>query len=165
MNQPMPLKFKNYLHINALHMITFYYWEILICHFLIKIWRSCVTCLNWIISLKTQHVPKAQTPHVLIISILTKIKCFLIHLLSMQAFLTTIFWFVQCFARHFVKAMQNFYTTGLITAIIKNSSKKNLKLKILKQRLVRSSSFEELFDIFLANLNEYGPLKKKNKPI
>ena len=33
MNQPMPLKFKNYLHITDLHMITFYYWETLICHF------------------------------------------------------------------------------------------------------------------------------------
>ena len=37
MKQPMSLKFKNYLHITALHMITFYYWETLICHFLIKI--------------------------------------------------------------------------------------------------------------------------------
>ena len=37
MNQPISLKFKNYLHIFVLHMITFYYWETLICHFLIKI--------------------------------------------------------------------------------------------------------------------------------
>ena len=47
----------------------------------------------------------------------------------------------------------------------KEQFEKNLKLKILKQRLVGSSSFEELFDIFLANLNEHDPLKKKNKPI
>ena len=32
MNQPMSLKFKNYLHITALHMITFYYWRMLFCN-------------------------------------------------------------------------------------------------------------------------------------
>ena len=36
MKQLMSLKFKNDLHIIALHMITFYYWEIFISHFLIK---------------------------------------------------------------------------------------------------------------------------------
>ena len=123
MNQPMSLKFKNYLYITALYMITFYYWETLICHFLIKIWRICVICLNWFISLRTQHVSKTQTPHVLIIFILAQIQCFLIHLLSRQAFLTTIVWFVQCFAWHFVNIQQNLYTTGLITTKIKNSWK------------------------------------------
>ena len=34
--------------------------------------------------------------------------------------------------------------------------------KVLKQRLVSSSNFEELFDTFLATLNEHAPLKKKN---
>ena len=75
MNQPMSRKFENYRHITALHMIIFYYWEILICHFLIKTWKTCVICLNWIISLKTQRVSKAHTPHVLIIFTLTKMQC------------------------------------------------------------------------------------------
>ena len=79
--------------------------------------------LNWIISLKTQHVSKAQTPHVLIISILIEKQRFLIHLQSRLAFMTHIVWFVQCFFRHFVKVQQNLYTTDLITTIIKSSSK------------------------------------------
>ena len=45
--------------------------------------------LNHII-IKTQHISKAQTPHVLIISILTKRQRFLSHLLSRPAFMTTI---------------------------------------------------------------------------
>ena len=94
MNQPMSLKFKNYLHITALHMITFYNWETLICHSLIKVWRTCMICLNWIIWLKTQHVWKAQIIHVLRISILTKRQCILIYLLSWLTFLTTIVWFL-----------------------------------------------------------------------
>ena len=89
-NQLVSLKFKNYLHTSALHMITFHYWEILICHILIKIWKTCVIYLNWIVSLKTQHASKGQAPHVLIISVLTKCQCFLIHLLSRLAFPTTI---------------------------------------------------------------------------
>ena len=36
-NQLMSLKFKSYLHITALYMITFHYLESLIYHFLIKI--------------------------------------------------------------------------------------------------------------------------------
>ena len=44
--------------------------------------------LNHIIKYPTRF--KSSNPHVLIIFILTKIKCFLIHLLSRQAFLTTI---------------------------------------------------------------------------
>ena len=122
-NKLMSLKFKNYLHIIDLHMIRFYFWETLICHFLMKIWRACVVYLNWIIPLNTQQVSKAQTSYVLIICILTKIQCFLIHLLSRLAFLTTIVWFVQCFARHFVKVPQNLYTAVLIKTIIKNTSK------------------------------------------
>ena len=34
--------------------------------------------------------------------------------------------------------------------------------KVLKQRLVSPSNFEEIFDTFLATLNEHAPLKKKN---
>ena len=41
MNQPMFLKFKNYLHITTLHMIAFYYWATLICHFLINTKDLC----------------------------------------------------------------------------------------------------------------------------
>ena len=44
--------------------------------------------LNHIIKYPTRF--KSSNPHVLIIFMLTKIKCFLIHLLSRQAFLTTI---------------------------------------------------------------------------
>ena len=137
-------------------MITFYYCEILICHFLLKIWRTCVICLNWIISLKTQHVSKAQTPHTLIISILTKTQHFLTHLLSGLTFLTTIVWFVQCFARHFVKVQQNLYTKGLCN----NYNKEQFK-NVLKQRLVSSGNSEECFYTFLATLNEHAPLKKE----
>ena len=36
---------------------------------------------------------------------------------------------------------------------------------ILKQRLVSSTNFEELFDRFLATLNEHVPLKKKKNSI
>ena len=40
--------------------------------------------------IKTQHVSKADTPHVMIISILTKDNFFLIYLLSRLAFFTAI---------------------------------------------------------------------------
>ena len=43
-----------------------------------------------IFELKTQHVLKAQTPHVMIIFIPTKRQRFLIHLLPRLAFLTTV---------------------------------------------------------------------------
>ena len=100
MNQLVSLKFKNYLPIITLHMIALYFQEILICHFLIKIWKIRVIFLNWTIPLKTQHVLKAQAPHMLIISILTKRQRFLIHLLLRLVFLNTIVWFAQCFAWH-----------------------------------------------------------------
>ena len=86
LNQPIPLKFKKYLHITALHLITFYYWETLTCHFLHKNMKTCLIAMFHFISLKTQHASIAQTPHVLITSILTKRQCFLIHLLSEQTF-------------------------------------------------------------------------------
>ena len=73
--------------------------------------------------IKTQHDSKAETPHIMIISILKKRRCFLIHLLSRLVFFTTIALFVQCFAQHFAKVQQNLHTKGLITTIIKNSSK------------------------------------------
>ena len=73
--------------------------------------------------IKTQHVSKDETPHVMIISILTKDNFFSIHLLSRLAFFTAIASFVQCFAQHFVKVQQCLHTKGLITNIIKNSSK------------------------------------------
>ena len=63
--------------------------------------------LNHIIKDPTRF--KRQTPHALIISILTKRHRFLIHLLSRLAFLVTVVWFVQCFARHFVKVHQNLW--------------------------------------------------------
>ena len=40
--------------------------------------------------IKTQHVSKVETPHVLMFSILTKRQRFLVHLLSRLAFLITI---------------------------------------------------------------------------
>ena len=63
--------------------------------------------LNHIIKDPTRF--KRQTPHALIISILTKRHRFLIHLLSRLAFLVTVVRFVQCFAQHFVKALQNLW--------------------------------------------------------
>ena len=36
---------------------------------------------------------------------------------------------------------------------------------VLKQRLVSSSNFEELFNTFLATLNEHAPLKKEKNSI
>ena len=119
--------------------------------------RICVMGLNWTISLKTQHVSKAQTPHVLITSILIKRQRLLIHLLSRLAFLTTIVWFVQCFARHFVSVHQNLYTTGLITTIIKEEFE-----NVLYQRIVSWSIFEEFIETLLATLNNTLNKKEKN---
>ena len=115
-----------------------------ICHFLKKIWRTCVIylnclncviCLNWIISLKTQHVSKAQTPHVLVISILTKRHFLKIHLLSRQTFLTTIVWFM----------LRSTFCKGPAKCIYyrsySNYHKEQLE-NVLKQRLVSSSNFE-----------------------
>ena len=65
--------------------------------------------------------------------------------------LTTKVWFVQCFARQFVKSQQNLYTTGVITTIIK-------RRKCFKTGI---GNFEEFLDIFLTTLNEHAALKKK----
>ena len=83
-----PCNSKNYLHITAFHMITFYYWEILI--FSNKNMKDLCDMIELNISLKIQHVSIAQTPHILIIFTLTKIHCLSIRLLSREVFLTII---------------------------------------------------------------------------
>ena len=80
--------------------------------------------------------------------------CFLIHLLSRQAFLTTI----VCTALRstFCKGPAKF----IYYKSYNNYNKEQFE-NVLKQRLVSSSNFEEFFDTFLATLNEHAPLKKK----
>ena len=134
MNQPMSLKFKNYLHITTLHMITFYYWESLSfsnMSFSNNNMRDLCGMFELNYLIKDPTCFKSSNPSY-IDNVYTNKKTmfFLIHLLPRQAFLITIVWFVQCFDRHFVKVQQNLYTTCLIKISFKNVFRKCFKIEI-----------------------------------
>ena len=101
-----------------------------------------MTCLNRIISLKTQHASKTQAPHALITSILTKRQSFLIYLLSRLAFLATHNSLI-CTMLHstFCKGPAKF----IYYRSYNNYNEEELE-NVLKQKLVSSSNFEEFFD-------------------
>ena len=140
MNQLTSLTFKNNLSITALHMITIYYRGILICQFLIQKLRICVIGLNWTISVKILHVSKGQTPHVLILSTLTKRHSFLIYLLSRQAFLITTVWLYKA-SRNIFQRSTKIYKIYMLQ-VCNNYNKKEFE-NVLKQRLVSWSNFQE----------------------
>ena len=82
MNQPMSLKFKNYLRSSYDNILLLGGFNNFGISFSNKNMKDLYDMFELNHLIKTQHVSKAQTPYVLITFTLTKMQCFLIHLLS-----------------------------------------------------------------------------------
>ena len=114
MNQLRSLKFKNYLHITALHMITFYYCEILYSNKNVKDLCDMFE-LNRLI--KDPKSFKSSNPSY-IDNFYTNKKTMFFNSYTVETGIS------DHHSLIYAVIQQNLHTTGLITTIIKNTSKR-----------------------------------------
>ena len=124
----MSLQLKNYLHITGPNMITCYYWE------------TYVICLNQIISFKISD-------HSCIADFYINKKAMIFNSSTVK---------ISTSDNHSLicTMLRSTFSKGLAKLIYYrsyNSHNKEQFEKVLKQRLVSSSNFEEFFDTFLAD--------------
>ena len=127
MKQPMSLKFKNDLHITALHMIKLYYWEILIWLLSNKNMKDlCVTFeLNHLIKDPTCFISSNPS---CTDNFYTNKNTMFFNSSAVETGISEHHSLICTMLRsRFCKLHENLYTRGLITTLIKNSSKIFLK--------------------------------------